>query len=500
MSRSYLILTVICLALSHHVTAVEIEIIRGSQQELGAPPLEEEEQQGARIQLALKMAADGTYGGFRDAVRVLGETSELSGSELELWLVLHFKRLENSSRRQALELLDQIAEGRELTPTEMFLQARLCATDGSDERWEEAKQIFDNLLQGEPKSPDISDFYARQLIDHDEFEEAQRIPAASSITQLRARLLNEVNAGRIDRAIESLNFTIPKAVETPHQRKELSVLASIAEELGEHDPAFYAWAQEKLTTLAEGVPHLNFKLLLSRGLHGEIGAVKSALQELRVANELAAVPSAERAGAALLILREKSQLNNRLQGEVEETGKWIKRLGKKSADDSSLRSRMAEFYDMTGDLERAKAEYSIIVEAEELQPVERGICLNNFAYDLALTGDPNRASDVIQEAKELVGPIAEILDTEGFCSYSRGKYKRAIKLFRLAIVEDSSVSAHKQFHLTLALDKVEDPAAREAWRATLDAGLEEHQVKIALQDEFQRLDAKYRDDEPKASE
>ena len=93
MSRNFFVLTVICLALIHHVPAVELEINEISQPNIADPKPGEGEQQDSRSQRAFQIASDGSYQGFREAIDVLTENRRpqdgLTMSELELWLVLH---------------------------------------------------------------------------------------------------------------------------------------------------------------------------------------------------------------------------------------------------------------------------------------------------------------------------------------------------------------------------------------------------------------------------
>ena len=123
-------------------------------------------------------------------------------------------------------------------------------------------------------------------------------------------------------------------------------------------------------------------------------------------------------------------------------------------------------------------------------PYERGMVLNNVAYVMALNGKRERPLELLVEAEQLLGPTADLIDTRGYVHYVRGDIDSAIQQLELAI-ESGPETSHKLFHLTLALDKKGDGAAREYWARAIKLGLSRSKLPKSLQSEFDRLEVAY---------
>ena len=117
--------------------------------------------------------------------------------------------------------------------------------------------------------------------------------------------------------------------------------------------------------------------------------------------------------------------------------------------------------------------------------------LNNLAYVMALAGRRDRPVELVREAETLLGPTADLIDTEGFVRYTRGELDQAIERYEEAIRSGTETS-HKLFHLALALDKKgETDTARERWQRAAELKLSKYQLPVALHSEFERMQTIY---------
>ena len=127
--------------------------------------------------------------------------------------------------------------------------------------------------------------------------------------------------------------------------------------------------------------------------------------------------------------------------------------------------------------------------------ITRAIVLNNLAFLVALAGNEAEAGvdplKLVEEAEQILGPTADILDTRGRgLHHSRATIRKRFRILNYAVTDNPT--ARKYFHKAVAhLGAGENTAAIEAWdkaaqpggRRPLDA--QSHGVRALRQDQSQ---------------
>src|SRR4029453_13303226 len=104
-------------------------------------------------------------------------------------------------------------------------------------------------------------------------------------------------------------------------------------------------------------------------------------------------------------------------------------------------------YDESADI------YRKLLKRPELDGIRRAIVLNNLSFLVALAGSTADVNDLdamklVQEAEEILGPNADILDTKAVVLIERKKYREAIDELNLSLTDKPTGA--KYFHLAVA--------------------------------------------------
>ena len=230
----------------------------------------------------------------------------------------------------------------------------------------------------------------------------------------------------------------------------------------------------------------------AKGLHGDLAGIREGLKLCMGASKVG-VKDAFSTGVGIAILREHPEKWDKdLASSVSEFETWLNSMAQNNPDDLVVQWRLAEFHDMVGDLAKARAQYQKLLDSSQFEnPYERGMVLNNLAYVMALSGDGESPVELVQQAEDLLGPTADLIDTRGYVEFVRGNTDAAIALFDEAI-KAGPETAHKLFHSALAHNKKGDTATAELhWNKALDLGLSQYKLPKALHGDFGRLEAAF---------
>ena len=126
----------------------------------------------------------------------------------------------------------------------------------------------------------------------------------------------------------------------------------------------------------------------------------------------------------------------------------------------------AEFDDVEKKYDEAAAVYSKLLARNDVTGITRAVVLNNLAFLVALAGNEAESGvdplKLVQEAEQILGPTADILDTRAVVYIAQGKYDAAIDDLTYSVTDNPT--AAKYFHLAVAqLGAGNNSNAIEAW-------------------------------------
>ena len=150
----------------------------------------------------------------------------------------------------------------------------------------------------------------------------------------------------------------------------------------------------------------------------------------------------------------------------EQVQGWIDRALLENPDSIPLLMLLAEFDDVEKKYDEAADIYQKLLARKDLTGVTRAIVLNNLAFLVALAGNEAEAGvdplELVQEASQILGPTADILDTRAVVYTAKGEYQKAIRDIDYSVTDNPT--AAKYFHKAVAhLGTGENTAAIEAW-------------------------------------
>ena len=205
------------------------------------------------------------------------------------------------------------------------------------------------------------------------------------------------------------------------------------------------------------------------------------------------VPHTVSAGVAVNVIRQHSKdWDGPLAPVIQQTSQWMQQISNNNPDDLGLQWRVAEYFEMIGNLDRAEAKYRAMLDSPNFKNrTDRGMVLNNLAYAMALNGNSSESMDFILEAEELLPPSADLIDTKGYIYLVGGDTEKAISSFQQAI-NTGPKSGHKYFHLALAFHQNNNREKAEAsWKEALANGLDRFRLPPALRSQYDKLAAEF---------
>lgn len=401
----------------------------------------------ARRALAMVLASGTDYQRFSEALQLVGlkldgsgrlarepgddESTENRRARARVLASQNQKQF----RERAIEVLEDLARARALTPEDEFVLALLYESEGQTRKSQEKLKV---LVQPQTRTAQYLAQYAMSLItqrrlpsDLDEAEkllgwleelEQQRRSGANSFAsvELRARLLEA--RGKGDEALALLQRHLSREEARPEE--VLLVLASLSRQKRykeAYDLCEQTWQAGKVMPEA-------------------VGGVSVAL--LRVMN-----PTDSQVAA----------VEKHLQGAIA-----------KKADSTVLLMHLSDLCDKRGQYDRAADLYRQVLRREP----NNVVALNNLAWLLAQrAGDAGTALEHINKAVAGMGRRADLLDTRGVVHLARKDAASAVADLKEASTE--SPTPTRLFHLALAHHENRDAArAREVLRAACDKGLQ----------------------------
>jgi cellulose synthase operon protein C len=432
----------------------------------------------ARRTAARILATTGDYQNLRKAEKLLASNSRdgslLIQDKLSLADILA-RRPDPVSRQRALALLEEVSQVQRLGEDQQITRAELYFTSTSGRDWLKYASEMDKVLAQFPNSVRGLESYARRIIERNDprlFDRAgQLVDKLNSIApqypptfELTVRLADKL--GKQQKVLAEMRRRIPniKGIKEFDEANKQSVMlfANLLADLNDLDSAEQVYRE-----MAARDPMMEFNLAKFIGEHRSPEQCFQKLKELYSVEKLPHI-----LGVALAVAREKrDKIGDKFDAQIQG---WIDAGLRENPGSSSMLLVQADLYDLQKRYDDAAKVYRQLLSNKDLVGMGRAIVLNNLAFIIALAG-PSAAADtdpldLIQQAIEILGPNADMLDTRAVIHLARHEYKEAIADLTLSVTDKPTAS--KYFHKAVAhLGAGEARAALEAWQKAEGLGL-----------------------------
>jgi tetratricopeptide (TPR) repeat protein len=153
----------------------------------------------------------------------------------------------------------------------------------------------------------------------------------------------------------------------------------------------------------------------------------------------------------------------------------------------------AEFREVQQKYDDAINTYRELLANPDVSGIRRAVVLNNLSYLLSLA-DPSGAAGgtdalkLVEEAAEILGPTADILDTRAMVLIGRKQFDKAINDLDLSVTDNPTPS--KYFHKSVAhLLAGQNKAALDAWAKAEELGLSLETLNLMEHGRYQQMQA-----------
>lgn len=431
---------------------------------------------GARRTLALVLVSQGGYQRSVDALALIDKNIETNIGTLadeRLKAVLLARRPER--RKEAVKLLEGLADRQAATASEKFLLAQLHLAVGN---WPKARQWLAFLVEDRKSSNEQRAVYLAQyvtsLMDHGELSEAdewlKRLEQTENKTLrtsvLKARLLKA--QGDPESGVALL-----KTYADGKDEDDFLRVASVLEDLGEVS------AEEMYRKYASQSKKPESVLSLA----GYLGRQNRLDKALDLCERAWQTCSPEAVANASVTIVGSGNANDE---QFQRVDRWLSEAIQKNPKSYVLVSRLADLRTLAGRFQEAESLYRQVIEGDP----RRTIALNNLAWLLGFQlGKTSEALRLINRAIEISGPLPDLLDTRATIYLTMENPKEAIKDLEDAV--ELSRSETHYFHLALAYDKAGNRgSATAALQKAKEGGLNATSLHPLERDSYSKLLAK----------
>jgi len=453
------------------------------------------QQNRARRALATTIAGK-DYAHFLEALALLDVETDDPGNALanrRLKARLLATRSRRQNLRKAIEILEALERDESLAAADEYLLAK--AYDAADER-QKADRRWQNLVATNEKNANfLAEFVARSL-QNDRFDEAERsleklkkLQTSAFITQaLSARLL--VLRDQPGPAIQLLrSYVENEQTPVPNRIDRVDQVARLLIELVANDTRIKPEASGQLAREAERwfhevipeKPQSSLPLIVYLGKRGRLD------EALDVCGNLQDSPLKLNAIAAgITAVREAGAE----QKHVVRLDEWLTAFIQAEPDSLVAVLQLAQLRDLMGRYEEAELYYQSLLKAAP----RNFIVLNNLAWLLSVHAQRHDdAEKMVDQAIEIAGPNASLLDTRATILLNQKRTDEAIEALRESVAQNDTPLT--QYHLAQALHQGNDSrAARLHFRKATLAGLTVEKIHALEKDVFLELAKLYSDE------
>lgn len=392
-----------------------------------------------------------------EIIRQGSPDGEIAEPLLPLYLRILPSRGDPESLLESIDMLAKLYEQGRLDKSQQLLLAKLYERT---HRWEQGKDLMLNTLSRYGTDEEVWSTYISLLIKQGEYSTAKaRINRFSDITKNRGLIANlsaslayeQGDQSGVQRALRSI---LPSKLSGALSDAELGAIRSVAGmamKYGEYEFA------EKLLRLyvTRKNPEGIFELISVLAFHGN---AEEALQYMEKA------VSAEPMQVARIAMQALRTRRNELdQAVLDRLWGLVQKVVAEDPEDPVRVMMKGEGFETLEKYEEAIAAYDSAIENSDISPQQRAIASNNLSYLLAQKGQRlEDAERLISDAIDILGPLADILDTRAVVRIAREKYDEAIEDMELALAIDPTASKYYHMARAQALAGNEDKAV-EAW-------------------------------------
>ena len=425
----------------------------------------------ARRTAARILAGTGDYQKLLKAEKLLASNSidgKLGAEDRLQMAEILAVRPDPISRRKAKNLFEQLKKDQQqLELKDELLLGQLYAALGE---WERCKAQMLRTVSRFQKSVDARVQFITLLLQHGNANDLEMVARRGgqletlqklAPTDIRTVQLMAAVGGKTgkDAAVRKyLLGTLPK-IDDPskldkQQLQWMQIVASLLTDIGDMDDAEKVYRQVAAVDPSQALVLAEFL-----GKHRDVDQCMKVLDS---------VYKPERAGdisrvAIGVVAARRDQVGDKYDEQVQH---WLDRGLLENPDSVQLLMLQAEFDDAKKKYDEAAEIYTKLLARKDVTGFTRAIVLNNLAYLVSLAGN---AADVgvdplklVQEASQILGPTADILDTRAVIYTTRGEYQKAIRDLDNSLTDNPT--AAKYFHKAVAhLGAGENSAALKAW-------------------------------------
>jgi tetratricopeptide (TPR) repeat protein len=293
-------------------------------------------------------------------------------------------------------------------------------------------------------------------------------PASLTTAELKARL-----AAAKNNPTEARSALLQRA-EAPGA--PVGVIARICEDIGLHDDA-----ERLLKRVIEEKRSKQPEVALSlAAFYGRRGRTVEGIQLCEA--ERGRLPVLVVGEAAVQVLYHSSSPSER---ETARVASWLTSDAARAAgqERAVLQQLLASVRNLQGDYAAAAELYKQAISANPRD----ALALNNLAFlHSAREKRHDPALTLIDQARKLIGPNPNLLDTEALIRLNKGQADVALSIMSVVVAEAPSGAAY--FHLAqIHLALKDETEARRAWRQAGEHGLKEADLHPLERTEYRRL-------------
>lgn len=384
------------------------------------------------------------------------------------------RRPEPSSRLKAEQLLTEVKRNHAVTMEADMILGQLMYVNGRvSGKWDDARRHMVELIARYPNAEAPRAQFIRMLLERGGNTDlkvakqhlgrlAEVAKDSTTVMQLNVELA--IKTGQQREAFNSLSKLVPSDL-TKVPPEQLPILGRVAELFSQLEE--YEAAETLYRFIAGKDPRFIPSLIVFLGTKRDVKDSFDMLEQLQ--GKLSPPVLIQ---SALAVLRERrNDVGNEFDGQLQT---WLDRALRENPESITLLLQRAELHDMRGEYPQAAEIYRGLRNREDVEGRERAIILNNLAFLLALGGTEEATNGeslrLVEEAIELNGPSADILDTRAVVYNAQKQYSQAIADIDQSLMDTPTAS--KWYHKAVAhIGANQIPEARQAWKEAEKLGL-----------------------------
>jgi len=437
----------------------------------------------ARQQAARLLAAAGDYQSFQHAQQVLEKASpegQLSREDRSLLVEMLASRPEPEAQLKALNLLNEMQSNQTIGKKGIVMLAQLLNASGQGDR---AESLLLDAISRYRDDPEIWTTYIEVLIAKGDYSIANsRIDRLQDITQnksqvlqLRLRLASKRgNQGEIGNLLQSM---LPSNVGGAMDEKQLQNVLSVAQMAAQFEEV--ELADQLYRLYVRRVPEERIRLARFLALHGDPDEAMEMLKALfdNQPDEVIQI-------ASQMLRQRRSEFGDQYDEDVNQL---VSRALRDDPESFQRNLIHAEVLELQERYDESVAVYDGMLSRGNLPSRMRAAAMNNLAFQLVLLNQRlDEAAQLINQAIEIYGPVADMLDTRALVNMARQEYDAAMEDMKLATTFNEDPV--KYYHLARASVLAGHPQeALTAWDKALELGFTNDQLNTLEQASYEQF-------------